>query len=191
MKNLTLTQLANTIKSNWFLAGAFLLSLGIFVLFILSLGQGKTSKEPPGTAWQKDIFAGTTTRNELESKLGAPTKIEERGDGTSYFYSSTDQFRSHEIEITNDVINLIKEQVPDQNKGELSDYIQKYGQPEAVLFGPHGTFSPGHFWGQTGLLVFANKFDGTIVEIWYFKPATLEDFLSQHPDLSQQEPAVF
>lgn len=191
MKNFTLTQLANIVKSNWFLAGALLISLTIFALFIISLNQNKTLKEPSGTAWQEDIFAGTTTKNELELKLGPPTKIEEREASTSYFYTSTDQFRPHEIKITNDIVNLIKEQVPDQDKGNLSDYIQKYGQPEVILFGPHGTFSPGHFWGQKGLLVFANKFDGTIVEIWYFKPTTLENFLSQHPDLSQQEPENF
>lgn len=190
MAELSLTRVANYLKSEWFLVTLGGLSILLITLAILSFSKNKINNIPPGTPWQNNIYAGQTTKKELESKLGKPIKTAEE-DKTIYFYPSTDQYRPNRVEFSEDIVNVIKEQVIGDGKGGLNDYIQKYNQPETELFGPHGTFAPGHFWGKKGILVFANKFDGTIVEIWYFAPTTLNDFLQKNPSLSLEEPKNF
>lgn len=191
MAHLNLTQVANFLRSEWFLLFLGTLSITLIILATISFSKTKNVEAPPGTPWQNNIYAGKTIKEELQSKLGAPLKIEEKEGRILYFYSSTNQYRPHQVELSNDTVSLIKEQVIENEKGRLDDYIQKYGQPEAEVFGPHGIFAPGHFWGKAGLLVFANNFDGAIVEIWYFAPTTLNNFLQEHPTLSLEEPQNF
>lgn len=191
MAKLTLTQTARFLKSEWLLLILGTVSIALFIVAILSFSRGRQEPPPQGAPWQGNIYAGRATLQELESKLGPPPQTSEKDGELVYLYSSTSQYRSHQIEFSGNIISIIKEQVIAGEKGELADYLQEYGQPEAKFFGPHGSFAPGHFWGKDGLLVFAGQFDGTIVEIWYFAPTTLGDFLQQHPEFSLEEPQNF
>ncbi|OGD93902.1 hypothetical protein A2697_04870 [Candidatus Curtissbacteria bacterium RIFCSPHIGHO2_01_FULL_41_44] len=192
MEKLSLTRVANILKSEWILLLLGVLSIGMFLLAIFSFSsKNKGPESPTGTPWQGNIYAGKTTKEKLESILGPPEGVEGSGEQTIYKYRSNQEFRPHRVEFTENTIALIKEQVIGNEKGTLDNYIQKYGQSEKILYGEHGTFAPGHFWGQAGILVFAGQFDKTIVEIWYFAPATLENFLRQHPGLSLEEPQNF
>lgn len=188
----SLTQVAKIARSE-----ALLITLGLIsiILFILSVqafsGRGKPRQTPPGVPWQNNIYAGTTTRSELESTLGKPKEIKEVDNNQVYLYPSNDEFRNHQILFSDDKITLIKEQVLGDEKGKLQDYVSKYGQPQALVYGRHGSIAPGHFWGNIGILVFANEAQGGIAEIWYFPPSTLADFLSQNPELETEEPTDF
>lgn len=190
MNKFTLTQVAKLAKSELILLALGALSLIVFTLAILSFAKPKNPPPPASSQspWQNNIYAGKTPKNELESALGSPTEIKEEQDKEIYLYPSTNKNRLHEIEITNSTVNIIKEQVISKEKGKLKDYIQNYGQYEAEFFGKHGTFAPGFFWGKNGILVFANKNDGIIVEIWYFAPTSTTDFLQKNPEIKQQEP---
>lgn len=188
MKNLSLTQTVQFIKSQWLL---IVLAAGSIILVSLSLISSfrtKAPEAPQSASWQQNIYAGQTTKAEVESKLGPPIKTEEKDGKTIYSYQSINQYRPHQIELLGEKVVTIKEQVIKDEKGKLNDYIQKYGPPEAEIFGTHGTTSPGHFWGKIGLLVYAGNFDGTIIEIWYFQPTTLEKFLLDNPNFTTEEP---
>ena len=189
--NLTLNKISQTIKSEWLFILLGLLSITGFSVAIFSFLTKGIQKTPPGTAWQNNIFAGTTTKKELEDKLGPPVNVTQKDNNTIYTYSSASQFRPHEVDLTRNTVSIIKEQVVGDEKGKLADYIQKYGQPEAILIGQHGYAAPGHFWGKDGIMVFANDFDGTIIEIWYFEPSQLVSFLAKHPELSKEPPKLF
>lgn len=191
MAKLTLTQTARFLKSEWLLLILGTVSIALFIVAILSFSRNR--QEPPlqGAPWQGDIYAGRTTLQGLESKLGPPPQTSEKDGELVYLYSSTSEYRPHQVEFSGNTISIIKEQVIAAEKGKLTDYLQEYGQPEAEIFGPHGSFAPGHFWGKDGLLVFAGQFDGTIVEIWYFAPTTLQNFLSENPELRTEQPKEF
>lgn len=191
MDRLTLTQVARLIKSEWFLLLAGVLSLAIFTLAIFSFSKVEPQEIPQGISWQKNIIAGESTKEEVESTLGPPVKTQEKHGELSYFYPTANQYRLNEIEFRKNIVSIVKEQVIGNEKGVLNDYLQKYGQPEVKLFGQHGTFAPGHFWGQRGLLVFASQNNGAIVELWYFTPTTLANFLKNNPSLNQEEPKRF
>lgn len=191
MEKLTLTRIANIIRSEWVLLIFGIFSIALFVLAVVTLTRPKPQEVQRGVSWKSNIVAGKTTKEELETKLGPPVKTQIAEDQLSYFYPSANQYRPHEIEFSQETISIIKEQVIGAERGTLDDYIQKYGQPEKILYGEHGTFAPGHFWGQVGLLVFAGQFDKTIVEIWYFTPTTADNLLTKNPQLSSQEPEQF
>ena len=191
MERLTLTQVARLIKSEWVLLLLGIISLSIFALAIFSFTKVKPQETPQGIVWQKNIVAGKSTTEDIKATLGTPTKTQEEQGGISYFYATSNQYRLNEIEFRENTVSIIKEQVIGNEKGVLNNYLQKYDQPETKLFGQHGTFAPGHFWGQKGLLVFAGSNDGTIVEIWYFTPITIANFLKNNPSLTQEEPKRF
>lgn len=192
MQKLTLNQISTFIKSELVLIVLGLISVALFTIATFAyFGRGSEPKTPPGTPWKNNIFAGTTTKEELESTLGKPVKTKEESGNLIYLYPSENINRQHEVVIKQDRVETVKEMITSQNKMYLKDFQQKYGLQETKIYGYHGTFAPGHFWGKNGLLVFANEFDGNVVEIWYFKPTTFEKFLSQNPQLKQEKPERF
>jgi len=173
----TLTVISNLVKTKRFqLTITGLLILVLIVAFALT-------KTPKVQEW-KGIFIGKSTQRDVENKLGKPLSTETQDNKTTYNYPTQNQYRQDQVVFQNQITNLVKEQVINNEKGKLPDYINKYGQPDSTLFGSHGTIAPGRFWGRQGLLVFAGQYDGTIIEIWYFKPTTIEAFLKGHPELS-------
>ena len=192
MPKYTLTNIAKTVRSEWFLIASILIAIGVVVLSVIGLNISKKPTERKETiTWKNNIIAGETTKDELVKSLGQPTKIEDADNQASYFYDSTNRYRPHEVGLSEAKVNLIKEQVVGDEKGKLSDYLKKYGEPQATVYGRHGDFAPGHFWQDVGLLVFANTNDGTIVEIWYFEHQDLQNFLNHYPELKLQEDQNF
>lgn len=177
MAQVNLTQVAKTIKSE-----LVLITLVILILSLLVIALVKPFKKSPQVTWKEGVTAGKSTRQELESRLGKPVKI---GDDQTYFFDSGNQYRPHQVQFSQDIVEIVKEQVIGNEKGKLDGFIKRYGSPQEILYGQHGTFAPGHFWGNLGLLVFANQQDGTVVEIWYFEPIDVEGFLAKQPDLKR------
>ena len=188
---MTLNQVTIFLKTHWRLIifVPIIVSVLIFLIFIRFLRGQTPQEEPRGLSWN-GIYAGTT-KEELESKLGQPLKIEGQDGDTLYSYPSTNQYRPHQVELSQNTISIIKEQIIGNEKGTLQNYIDSYGQPGSKVYGQHGTFAPGNLWGQQGIIVFANDLEGTIVEIWYFQPTTLEEFLIQNPQIEKDEPENF
>lgn len=192
MERLTLTQIAKIIKSEWILLLLAFVAIGIFSLALFFRPRQPPPKTTPSQIpWQKTIFAGQTTTSQLTNTLGQPAKVENNQDKIIYDYSTPNQYRPNQVEIQGDTVYLIKEQVLESQRAKLNDYILYYGPPQAQIFGQHGTFAPGNFWGEKGLLVFAGNQEGIVIEIWYFQPTTLEDFLNNHPDFSEEQPRQF
>ena len=183
-----LTQVARIIKSEVVLVTIGIISISVFALAIFGLlNRSKTPSTPPGTPWQDSIFPGFSTKEDVESMLGQPLNITEENEKLIYSYSSEVPTRNHSVYISQDKVEIIKEQITSQNRKNLSEFTQKYGSFDAKVFGYHGSFAPGHFWAKEGILVFAGQFDGNVVEIWYFKPTTLNNLLISYPELKLEE----
>lgn len=191
MSNLTLTQLARIIKSEWFLILSALLVTAIVALSMLTFFRTKKPQPPQGVPWQNQIYPGQTTTSDLRQKLGDPVDIQNQEGQILYFYPSINKNRLHKITTKDNLVTKIEEQVIENEKGNLTDYQSQHGPAQAEVYGRHGTFAPAFVWPQKGIAVFANKFDGTIVEIWYFKPTTLANFLAANPALSRSLPEKF
>lgn len=180
MEETSLTKTANFIKTEKYLIIFFCLALFFFIIFLTNRLSNKT-----GPVYKNSIRPGDTTKNEVKSKLGEPEKTESSGEAETYTYPSINKFRKDQIMFSQDVVSIVKEQVIGSEKGKLADYLKQYGQEDSIVYGPLGSVAPGHFWGKNGVLLFANTGDGTIFEIWYFKPQTLEEFLTDNSSVSK------
>lgn len=193
MSSLTLGQVAKFVKSELTLIILAILSISLFALAIYSYVRKPEQPQLPKTQqtpWQ-NIFAGTTTKSELLSILGPPIKSETKDDAEIYYYPTENQFRPNTIEFEEDKVSRVKEQILATQNANLSQFIATNGQPEAILYGHYGTIAPGHFWGQLGLLVFAGQNEGIVLEIWYFSPTNLEEFLLTNSNLKTAQPTTF
>lgn len=184
-----LSSIANNFNKNRWLIFAVLLLFAIATLITIMLFMKYSNRQTVnrGIPWQNNIYPGFTTKQELEKTLGNPLKTESSGDNAVYFYKTSNEYRQNEIEIESDVVKQINEQVLSNDKRTLNDFWDTLGPEETKLYGAVSSFTPGYFWGKNGVMVFAGQFDHAIIEIWYFKPTTLEEFLKSHPEIRAEE----
>lgn len=164
---------------------SFLLGILIFIKIFLRVSEtGNISPllTPTPTisisANLKDIIPGKTTKNELDNKLGQPIKIEESLNYDVYSYLSENKNWPNQIYVPKkeDKVSLIKEYFPQE---KYSQFIEKYGQPEKELYNSHSQAGFSVFvFAQKGVAITADSNSEIVLEVWYFSPTTLEDFLS-------------
>ena len=138
---------------------------------------------PLANTW-RDITPGISTKQDLLTKLGTPTKIENVGGRETLYFASTNQFRPHSVVVEQGKVILIKEEVIATERGKLADYKGRYGEPERQLWGQYSSAVSLNFWGCRGLGVWANINDGTIFGIWYFEASDYQRMLSRNFGLS-------
>lgn len=185
MENFSLTKIAKVAKSELFLIMLAVVSISIFSIFVFTVIKGKNKESKTinrQIPWKAQVIPGQTNIKKLNSLLGNPLKTE----NSTYYYPSINPKRPHLVEVSQDKVALVREQVIAKEKGQMKDYVESLGQPDAILYGEHEFAAPGHFWGKRGLLVFGNDNSGIILEIWYFEPSTLEDFLLKYPELKKE-----
>lgn len=191
MASLTLSQVSKLVKSELTLIIIGLISALIFAFAIYSFSQKpKPQTQPQQASWQ-NIYAGTTSERELTSTLGPPNKKDTANDLQTYYYPTENEYRPNTVEIKENKVSIIKEQITPNQSINLSEFSAKYGPSENTLYGHYGTIAPGYFWSRHGLLVFAGQNEGNVLEIWYFAPTTLGNFLESNSDLETEEPERF
>lgn len=147
-------------------------------IFPTTTPRPTTNITPPPQSNFQNIVPGTTTRKDLEQTLGKPTNIFQTDKEMVYQYPSSVKNWPNEISITKDnqKVKLIKNYFPDET---FQNLIQKLGNSSAnPLYGPdsvNGFLT--YVWPEQGLATVANNQSGIILEIWYFSPTTLEEFL--------------
>lgn len=187
MAKITLNQISNFIKTEWILL--LLGSLSIIISIIAFVGPfGKNGGTENQVPWQNNIYPGKTSKDQLESIAGKPLKTEEQNGKTTYLYPTKSQYRPSKVEVSGNTVSVVKEQIIGSEKGSLFDYFNKFGSPQLKLFGQYSFIAPGYLWAENGILVFGSEVDGTIFEIWYFKPTNTGEFLRSHPELSTELP---
>ena len=190
MTKVTLNSITNSVKNNKILIVLGIISIILFSLFIATFITNKTTpkQNPDAEAWQNKIYPGVTSVTGLEQALGPPLKKTAKDNKIQYFYGTANEYRPHEVEIESEKVTLVKEQVLSSEDKSLREYIDTLGPEEAKLYGAVSSYTPGFFWGNKGIIVFAGQFDQTIIEIWYFKPSTLDEFLKIHPEIKTERP---
>lgn len=157
----------------------------IIVVIIAIIGdvvltQNKRSTPPPTPiakrASFKDITPGISSEADLNKVLGTPIRTNIQGDQKVDEYKSTSQFRNHIAVIQNGAVSLIKEMISatDTTKANLITNI--YGQAPYILYEkfPNSTFRL-YVYPANGIAYLGHE-DGTLQEIWYFVPTTIENF---------------
>ena len=168
------------VKTHWL--------LGLLVLTVLLVGINKILKPkslenptvspatPTKIADYKSIVPGETTLDEVNNLLGYPVKKTGEGDKTTAEYNSSNKYRNNKITLQNEVATLIKEMVNTPDNKKAQDIINEFGIAPYKFYKqkPSSTFDLYVY--QANGIAYLGHIDGTLLEIWYFKPTSIDDF---------------
>lgn len=196
-KNKNMNKIYSFIKSKKYilLTLIFLVLIAAVVNYINTSKQKAAISEPskPAGTDQKagfgEIFPGQTTSDRVNDLLGFPVSSTVSGEITTSDFKSSNQYRTHQVELINGGVVFVKEVVNPGDSRSSEDIRKTYGDAPQVLF-EKSQQSPFllYVYPNNGLAYIGHQ-DGTMLEIWYFVPTTIEDFMSKWAKDYSKEPS--
>ncbi len=128
----------------------------------------------------KDIVPGKTYKEEEINKiLGTPVSSTLRDEIKINNYVSSNEYRTNDIEFVNGEVDLVKEVINPDDTRTAEDIRKIYGVSEYVLYeNTSDSFFNIYIYPKNGIAYLGHN-DGTILEIWYFKPTDIATFKSK------------
>lgn len=168
------------IKNYWVLIFVLLaIALSIFNRLFVTKKPQATSSTPvsKAVANYKSIVPGSTTQDKVNELLGFPVKTEGENGNLVAEYRSSNEYRNNVVMYKNGVASLIKEMVITSNDKDTSSITEQYGTAQYTLYDsdPTSVFNL-HVYPSNGI-AYLGADDGNLLEVWYFKPTTIEDFI--------------
>lgn len=154
----------------------------------------KVSPSPtpaPQRATFRDITPGISNEADLSKMLGTPLKSTTNNGITTDEYKSTSPVRNSIGIIENGKVSLIRQIVGSSENITADSITNIYGKAPEILYNkaPNSVFRL-YVYPSNGIAYLGHS-DGTLLEIWYFVPTTIEDFISkwgQNYQTNQPEP---
>lgn len=170
------------IKKYWILLFTVLAAVLYIAKLIIVPAQTKVSPSPTPSdqvASYKSIVPGVSTEADLKTLLGTPVKTTIDKNQSTDEFKSTSELRRHIATIQNGKVTFFKEIVSSNDKTTANDIINIYGSATDVLYSklPNSVFKL-YVYPQNGI-AYIGASDGTLLEIWYFKPIDISNFISQ------------
>ena len=169
-------------KKSWLL---ILIVLMIFLFIADKIIKTKTpvpqvSPTPisTGVADYKSIVPGKSTLDEINNLLGFPIKQNKENGKITAEYGSSSKYRNNVVIVQNGIATLIKEVVTATDNKKAKSITGVYGTAPYRLYDqrPSATFDL-YTYPSNGIAFIGHE-DGTLLEIWYFQPTTIEVFSS-------------
>lgn len=134
------------------------------------------------------IIPGKTGITRINEILGKPIESTISGTLTISDYKSTNQYRNHKVYSKDGLAELVVEEII--NKSKTSSDIQKiYGiAPESLYSKSPSSAFKLYVYPDKGI-AYLGHVDGTLLEIWYFVPTTIEDFTTKWGSGYLKEPS--
>lgn len=182
----------NFLRDHWLLILIVLTILLLMVNKIIKLKIPDVSVSPTPISTKiadfKSIVPGKTNLDEINNLLGFPVEQGEEEGKIIAEYKSSNEFRNNIIIIQNGMATLIKEVVNTPDNKKAQDVVSRFGSAPYRLYEqkPNETFDL-YVYPTNGIAYLGHE-DGTLLEIWYFEPITIENFISNWaPGYSQRE----
>lgn len=133
----------------------------------------------PGTAFNED---------EINEKLGFPVSTKEEKDGVEVSdYRSTNEYRNNQLKIQNGTIKFIREVVNLDAKKSSEDIIKTFGISTYVLYNKDSSSVFDLYVYPNNGIAYLGHEDGTLLEIWYFQPTDINNFIETWATNYQEE----
>lgn len=172
-------------KKYWFvILLAFVATILIVIKLVFTNAPQQPTAPTQGQATWKGITPGKSTVDAVYKSLGEPKSTS--SDGSQLFYLREGGGPPHIVVLQGNTVGFVKEEAI---AGNLTDIKKKYGEPEGEYFGPNKSVGfKMYIYSKYGFAVNAHSENGRILEIWYFAPTSLSQFLATWgKDLSTQE----
>ena len=179
-------------RKKFFILGVISLISIVFILFKTSSTKQVTTKPTPFSTNKiadfKSIVPNQTSLDRINELLGYPVETRKDGDFTINEYRSTNKYRNHTIEIKKGLATFIRQEII-SGEQKTSDIQKIYGLAPYMLYSQAASATFNLFvYPNNGIAYLGHK-DGTILEIWYFSPTTIEDFINNYGDGYGYEPS--
>ena len=144
--------------------------------------QQKTSPSPtpiPQKATFKDVVPGISNESDLNKVLGTPIKSTTNNGVTTDEYKSASPVRKSIGIIENGKVSLIKQIIGSSENITADSVTNIYGKAPEILYSkaPNSVFRL-YVYPSNGIAYLGHS-DGTLLEIWYFVPTSIENFMTQ------------
>lgn len=126
----------------------------------------------------RNITPGVSSVSDLNKIWGSPLKSTTANGQTTDEYKSTSQSRNSIAIVQSGTVYLIREIISATDTQKASDITSVYGAPPYTLYQkfPNSYFNL-YVYPSNGIAYLGHS-DGTLQEIWYFPPTTIENFQS-------------
>lgn len=140
-------------------------------------------------ATYKDISTGESyDADKINELLGFPVDSTTSGELLINQYRSSNEFRTNEIRIRNGEVDFIKEVINLDDTRTAKSIQEEYGRYDTVLYEKESdSYFDLYVYTNKGLAYLAHQ-DGTVLEIWYFKPTEIDTFIDKWASNYQKEP---
>lgn len=163
------------LKKNTLIILLAFLATVLVVLRIFVVPQ-EGPRSPTGPSW-KGIVPGETKEGGLASALGEPESISQDGQQTTLSFES-ESGPPDRIVSENNTVGIVKTHYF-EGRG-LDSFLEEYGKPDGEFWGEYKTVGfKTYVFLKKGVALVANPNGGAVVQIWYFKPTTMAEFLSK------------
>lgn len=182
-----MNKLFNFIKNKKILLLAFVSIVSMIFIFIkINSSEKVINNVQPSTnissevATFKDIAPGNTYKEEdINKMLGIPVSSTLSGEVKINNYPSSNEYRTNDVEFINGEVDFIKEVVNLDDNRTAEDIRKIYGVTEYVLYeNVSDSYFNLYVYPKNGIAYLGHN-DGTILEIWYFKPTDINTFKSK------------
>lgn len=175
-------KIINFLKKYWFIILVFLVLIFVVVDKII-IPDKKTSQSVQTITSNrvvdyKSIQPGITTSSEVNKILGKPIKQNEIDGKILEEFASSNKYRNNTVIVQNGVATLIKEIITSADNKRADDFIREFGTAPNKLYGqdPNSNFNL-YVYPINGIAYLGHE-DGTLLEIWYFQPTNIGNFMS-------------
>lgn len=173
----------------------FSLSLLIFVVIRFNSNKQKlisVEKVDPSPfnkiASFDEIIPGKTSIEKINELLGKPLDSTKSGDLDVFNYKSENQYRTHKVYSKDGLTELIIEEIVNENK-TANDVRKIYGIAPEILYEKTLTSVFNLYVYPSNGIAYLGHEDGGVLEIWYFVPTTIEDFITKWGSDYSKEPS--
>lgn len=132
---------------------------------------------PTSGASYKSLTPGVSSKEDAIKLLGTPLNS---STSDTLDFKSNNPNLPNQVDTSNDKVSLIKEIVTVSDKKTTTDITGQYGIAPSVLYGPDSVNGFNlYVYPDKGIAYIGHIKEPIVLEIWYFQPTTLENFISK------------
>ncbi len=133
---------------------------------------------PTVNSW-KGIVPGSSTTQDLVTKLGASSPGTQSGAITTYTFPSANQYWKNEVDVENNTVSFIRERIFAPSDVSYKSLAATLKESPIKLYGPDSQSGTYLFlYPQEGVAYLTNSFQNTVYQVWRFSPTAVDGFLS-------------
>lgn len=174
-----------------------IISLSFLIFIVIKINNNKQNpivqEIPISTPVNKiadfnEIIPGKTSLERINELLGKPLNSTVSGELNVSSYKSTNQYRNHKVYSKDGLAELVVEEIINGSK-TANDIRKIYGiAPEMLYEKTLSSVFNLYIYPSNGIAYLGHE-DGGILEIWYFVPTTIDDFITKWGSDYSKEPS--